>query len=374
MSAQEKCSVAFSSSLVSSVLTCHDSKMAAIETPAGESLTCKLCSRVLPTTAGGRVKGKTWTCRHCLSLETLLYRNLGSSDRQGWSVESKTDFFKKAASLEIGNYTWATVKTMVVETQATRLVKEQSNKVSAQSLPLGVWLKQGWEEEHVKKFPAEEDPILGQLYAVPVKETSMSEAKQFVEEQIQRKEKEAQSNKRKPTETEASEQAAWDVVPHQAQKVEAAASGKKAKTTGDSATAKAKAEKVLAKESLKADRANEQMTLLASKATGQLTKLLKSSQGLQAQAQKACVDDQQLLEALQKCMEVGTTWNRSCVDVLPLATKARGAGARLESLPFTNKSLQEYLKNATQLHKEIRSKLKAKKAESEQKEEGAETK
>ena len=147
MSAQEKCSVAFSSSLVSSVLTCHDSKMAAVETPAGESLTCKLCSRVLPTTTGGRVKGKTWTCRHCLSLETLLYRNLGSSDRQGWSVESKTDFFKKAASLEIGNYTWATVKTMVVEAQATRLVKEQSNKVSAQSLPLGVWLKQGWDLE-----------------------------------------------------------------------------------------------------------------------------------------------------------------------------------------------------------------------------------
>ena len=40
--------------------------------------TCKLCRRTLPAGASGRTKGKTWQCRTCLSLKTMLYRNLGS--------------------------------------------------------------------------------------------------------------------------------------------------------------------------------------------------------------------------------------------------------------------------------------------------------
>ena len=112
-----------------------------------EGLCCKLCARILPASSPGRMRNKTWTCRHCLSLELLLYRHLGSSEKQGWSVDSRTDFYRSSTALEVAGCRWSTVKTMLVESQATRLVKEQENRVTAKSLPLSVWIKKGYDEE-----------------------------------------------------------------------------------------------------------------------------------------------------------------------------------------------------------------------------------
>ena len=163
------------------------------------SHTCRLCSRILPSNSPGRLKGKAFSCRHCLTMQTLLYRNLGPLENISWSVEAKDNFFRKAAALETGHYTWPTVRTLVIEAQVTRHVKEQKNKVRSKSLPLDVWVKKGYKADHVKNFPAEEDPVMGQLYSVPVKEVSLAEVRALITEEVQRKEREAQESRKKKT-------------------------------------------------------------------------------------------------------------------------------------------------------------------------------
>ena len=333
-------------------------------TPSEEKPTCvvcKLCVRALPDSAPGRYRGKSWTCRHCLSLETMLYRHIGGTEKQGWTVESRGDFFKKAASLETSAFTWETVRTMIIDTQATRHVKEQINKVKAKSLPLSVWVAKGYEESAVKQFPAETDPHLGQLYAVPVKETSLAEIKALIHEELQKKEKEAvQDKNHKRKEPADTEEAPWDVVLKGGTESAGAPKMKKGKEAAlTSAAAKAKAEKALKQETVKANKANEQMMLLAAKGAALLAKLIKSSNVLSQQAEKAKLEAPDKLDDLQKSIERGEQWNKSCVDALPLATAAKGTGACLPTLPFNGKDLQDYSKATTALQQEIRQALKA---------------
>ena len=135
-------------------------------TPAEKNAACvcKLCTRQLPEGSPGRVFGKQWCCRHCLSLESLLYRNLGSVEQQGWTTQGRADFFKKSVeTMSTGRYSWETVRTLVVEVQTEERVREQINKVRAKALPLNVWVAKGYEEAAVKKFPSEECPNLGTL-------------------------------------------------------------------------------------------------------------------------------------------------------------------------------------------------------------------
>ena len=174
----------------------------------------------------------------------------------------------------------------------TRQVKEQKNMVRSKSLPLDVWLKKGYKEDHVKKFPAEEDPVMGQLYSVPVKEVSLAEIRSLVSEQVQQKEKEAQESRKKKRSADAEGAADdWDLVT-QASQEDAAPSSKRAKwsTAGTSAAAKAKAGKQFQRESIKiikAEKANENLVQLASKGTGILAKNIKLSQAVLSQAEQS---------------------------------------------------------------------------------------
>ena len=190
----------------------------AMASPAPEAtgLPCKLCCRVLPTGSSGRLHGKHWTCRHCLNMETLLHRHLGPSNQQGWSVESKADFFKKAATenLKTGSHTWETVRTWVIEAQTVRGTSEQCNEVKSKALPLSVWLQKGYAKEDVEKYPSEDDPNLGKLYSVPVKSCSLREVKAKITEQIFNRERAAKSEgkKRKAPGDDDVQEEAWDIV------------------------------------------------------------------------------------------------------------------------------------------------------------------
>ena len=291
----------------------------------------------------------------------MLYRHLGSAEAQGWSVDSRNDFFRRSTSLDLAGCTWTTVRTLIVECQATRIIKEQTNKVKAKSLPLSVWEKKGWDPEVVKKYPSEEDPVNATLYAVPIKSTTMSEAKQLIEEQIQRKEKEVMDNKKKGKRQEPGDQPEeieWDVVPHQPAASGEGPKSKKLKSSAPTAAAKEKAEKSALRAASQADKANQNMALLAAKATGVLSKMLKSSQALQQQADKAQLLLPEATKSLAEAVERGNTWNQACINALPLATAARGTGARLADLPFNNKDLQDFTKATAEVQKEIRAALK----------------
>ena len=103
---------------------------------------------------------------------------------------------------------------MIIESQTVERVCEEGNKVKAKALPMDVWLAKGYAREAVLQFPSEDCPILGPLYAVPVKETTLKEIKRLVEQEMQRKEQAAKSKGKRKQEGEEDDQ--WDVVPEQA--------------------------------------------------------------------------------------------------------------------------------------------------------------
>ena len=59
--------------------------------------TCKLCRRDLPEEPG-RLKGKTFQRRPRLTVQSVLYRNVGAGTLDKWTQDQKKDFFRKAGA------------------------------------------------------------------------------------------------------------------------------------------------------------------------------------------------------------------------------------------------------------------------------------
>ena len=60
--------------------------------------TCKLRRRDLPKDTPGRLKGKTFQRRPRLTVQSLLYRNVGAGTLDKWTQDQKKDFFRKAGA------------------------------------------------------------------------------------------------------------------------------------------------------------------------------------------------------------------------------------------------------------------------------------
>ena len=331
------------------------------------ALSCKLCRRCLPVGSNGRLHGKHWTCRHCLNLETLLHRHLGPANEQGWSVESKADFFKKAATedLKTGSHTWETVRTWVIETQTVRETKEQENKVKSKSLPLSVWLQKGYVKEDVLKYPVEDDPHLGPLYSVPVKSCTLREVKGRVTEEIFNRERAARqaSKKRKaPAGEETVPEEAWDVVTPAAAKGQPLA--KASAKAAAKATAKAEKDasgKTLEKERARQEKVNDRIATFAAKATGPLVRATKACRALLGPVTKLNSSEDAVL-SLRQAIERGEAWNKEAVDAQSLVERIKGTGAKVEELSFSPQDLKDFSKATADLLKEVRGRVKAEKA------------
>ena len=323
---------------------------------------CKLCCRVLPHGSNGRLHGKHWTCRHCLSMEQLLHRHLGPSNQQGWTVESKADFFKKAAteSLQTGGHSWETVRTWIIEAQTVRETMEQENRVKSKALPLSVWEQKGYTKEDVLKFPSEEDANLGTLYSVPVKSSSLREVKAKITEQVFNRERAARgaAPKRKAAEAlgDASTAEAWDVVTPPAP---TSKEGKGAKAVKVEKEASGKA---LEKERAKQEKINERTGTNAAKATGPLVRATKACKSLLAPAAKFQLGED-ALKSLQQAIDKGEKWNKEAVEIQSLVERTKGTGAKVSELSFAPNDLKIYTKATNELLKDLRGRLKKERTE-----------
>ena len=341
--------------------------MSDVQTDAA-TLTCKLCRRALPVGSNGRLHGKHWTCRHCLNMETLLHRHLGPANQQGWSVESKADFFKKAATADLttGSHSWETVRTWVIETQTVRETKEQENQVKSKSLPLSVWLQKGYVKEDALKYPVEDDPHLGPLYSVPVKSCTLREAKARVTEEIFSRERAARQTSRKrkaPAGEDTVPEEAWDVVTpvpakgHPCGKASAKAAAKKAAAKGE----KDASAKTLEKERAKQEKINDRISTFSAKATGPLVKATKACRALLGPATKLNLGED-AAQSLRQAIERGEAWNKEAVNAQSLVERIKGTGAKVEELSFSPQDLKDYSKTTADLLKELRARVKAEKA------------
>ncbi len=142
------------------------------------AMTCKLCHRHLPAGSNGRLRGKHWTCRHCLNMETLLHRHLGHANQQGWSVESKADFFKKAATENLKTVTFGKqselgcLRLRPSERRRSKRTKWRASRcLCLCGCRKATWRKMCWS-------------TLLKLYSVPVKSCTLREAKARVTEEI----------------------------------------------------------------------------------------------------------------------------------------------------------------------------------------------
>ena len=326
----------------------------------GSVIPCKLCSRVLPSTTNGRLHGKHWTCRHCLTMEQLLHRHLGPSDQQGWTVESKADFFKKAAteSLQTGRHSWETVRTWIIEAQTVRETMEQENRVKSKALPLSVWEQKGYAKEDILKFPSEENVHLGTLYSVPVKSSSLREVKAKITEQVFNRERTARggAQKRKASDAVGDGDAAevWDVVTPQAPTSTGSKGAKAVKVEKESSG------KALEKERAKQDKINDRTGTNAAKATGPLVRATKACKGLLAPAAKFGLGED-AIKSLKQAIDKGEGWNKEAVEVQSLVEKTKGTGAKVPELSFAPSDLKVFTKATNELLKDLRGRLKKEK-------------
>ena len=262
----------------------------------GNELSCNMCRRNFPKAAPGRAKGKQWSCRHCLSLQTMLYRNMGPMQHQDWTEDSKANFFRRAAAKELAGAKWETVRTLLTDCLTVQHLEERGAEVNAESLPLSVWITKGYEAEAVKQFPAEKCPKLGQLYAIPVRTDTWKDVHRKLTEEVLSKELAVKKQKgcKRPREDDP-----WDIIPLQAPAA-AAQSNKKEKTEKA-----VDPEKQKAREASKADKSNQVQGALASKS---IPILMRVCQGCEATLAKARTlsgldadDVTAVEEALKKC-------------------------------------------------------------------------
>ena len=333
--------------------------MSAVSTDAA-ALTCKLCCRSLPAGSNGRLHGKHWTCRHCLTMETLLHRHLGPASQQGWSVESKVDFFKKAATAELktGPHSWETVRTWVIETQTVRETSEQENRVKSKSLPLSVWLQKGYDKEDVLKYPVEDDPNLGPLYSVPVKSCTLREVKARVTEEVFHRERAAKKRKA-PAGEDACPEESWDVVTP----VAAKGQPRGGKAAAKRVTAKGEKEasgKTLERERAKQDKINDRISTFSAKATGPLVRATKACRALLGPADKLNLGED-ALQSLRQAIERGEAWNKEAVAAQSLVERVKGTGAKVEELSFSPQDLKDFSKTTADLLKELRGRVREEK-------------
>ena len=323
---------------------------------AGPERACDQCFRRFDSVAKGRVSGKqTWTCRHCLTLQTMLYRNLGTEKEIGWGPQARAAFFKQAAELDTGNsrYTWETVRSVLIEVKTKRHMEERSTKVFSEALPKSVWLQRGYLAEDVEKHPSEQDEKFGVLYSLPVKSHTWADTHQWITEEILQKERKAKAKKGGKQQPEDGE--CWDLPKETAgTSSQPAGKGKRqqAKEEGNP-DKKQKTEKALAAERQKQDKRNEATCVLAAKAVGQLAGIVKACQSVCGQGQKHGIQAEKL-EALTKAEEHLGQWKKTCTDFITAAAAAKGCGAKLPELPFGREDLKDRLKASNALLREVR--------------------
>ena len=235
--------------------------MSDVLVPAAIDQTCGKCGRA---TMDGRKRGAKWWCHTCLAIDQMVYRKLGGLPEE-LTEEDKQAFFTQAAQQSTKGVQWHLVKACMEERMVHRREHESSLEVSATYKPLEVWLAAGYKEETVRKCPMEDNPILGETYAVPLKTMSSAERYKNVQETLLRREQEVVRKRGKKTDAEVPEKD-W-VLPTEAP------SSSKGNQSGKEGKAKEKEE---LRDKNRVKKANAALVALATKCLATVSPKLES--------------------------------------------------------------------------------------------------
>ena len=166
-----------------------------------EKLVCHLCHYKYDLSEGRR-HGKKFQCLTCNSAERTVRRNLEASPMSEWSVEETQDFYQKLhaekAADPTGRLQWKTVRATVISTLTERAMSRYEGQCLVESLPLSVWVSQGWDEKLVLSQPNEySDEYQCQVYKVPVRRQKWTEVREREEKRILEREQEVSQRRGK---------------------------------------------------------------------------------------------------------------------------------------------------------------------------------
>ena len=105
-------------------------------TPMVTERTCRLCGEKVQGDQG-RARSGAFDCRGCLTLTSLVHRNLGMDMLASFSPEERTHFFKKSKTSAEGSgrYKWPTVRAVIIERKTSQTLTESENNVFTESKP-----------------------------------------------------------------------------------------------------------------------------------------------------------------------------------------------------------------------------------------------
>ena len=334
---------------------------------SGQGAKHKCCQCLREGLQDGRQHGKNkWHCTACNTLSQLLRRHLGSNDLEGFDHAERADFFRAThenASSQ-GRYGWKCVRSSLVKSMTEKKITEEERRVSAEELPLSVWISRGFEKSVVLACPAKEDPVLGQVYAVPIRAQINREIHQQVEEELLLKEMAAQekiASKKRKAAGEPVLEKDWDVA-EEVPSGKANAGSQPAGKGQKSQKSQESSEAARLKAEAKANRSNEQQAALAAKGTGAFSGSARQVGSVLAQCDKvlphmAPEQRQSLTQAQDKLQ----AWLQESTDFLQIYEKTKGTGAALKPLSYSLQDLKDVVKATASLLREFRGDLNAEK-------------
>ena len=325
-----------------------------------EKLECQLCHYQYDLSEG-RQHGKRFHCLTCSSAERTVRRNLEASPMSEWSVEETQGFYRKLHEQKsadpTGRLQWKTVRATVISTLTERAMSRYEGQCLVESLPLSVWVSQGWDEKLVLSQPSEySEEYQCQVYKVPVRRQKWTEVREREEKRILEREQEISQRRGKK---DAQGEPDLDVP--------TATKEKTGKSTEAQEAKKADRERA------KTVRENERLAATAAKALGPLSANESSLDKVLAKAQK---HEDSMPEGSMKCGQEALTklreWSQKAREAINTQEANKIAVPCLVqplTLPFKADDVKTLLKQKQEVQKVLQTAMPKK--EKRQKPEGA---
>jgi hypothetical protein len=161
---------------------------------AGSGFNCSLCGQRFAeedvvAKCQATVNGaKKFRCKKCNAISTMLHRNMKwpPEEFSAMSAEDQTAFWQSChESNDGGRFKYSAIRAKLVKQMVHRLTHESSAEEFTEAKPLSVWEKEGYPTKDIMdKGRKSVNPILGDVYEVPISRKSHKVLLQRIEQRL----------------------------------------------------------------------------------------------------------------------------------------------------------------------------------------------
>ena len=161
---------------------------------AGSGVNCRLCGQRFAegdvvAKCQATVSGtKKFRCNQCNTISMMLHKNMKwpPEEFSAMSAENQTAFWQSChESNDGGRFKYSLIRAKLVKQIVQRLTHESSAEEFTEAKPLSVWEKEGYPiQDIMEKGRKSYNPILGDVYEVPISRKSHKVLLQRIEQRI----------------------------------------------------------------------------------------------------------------------------------------------------------------------------------------------